>query len=411
MSLFQPNRFIKPQKSMAGRIAIATLAASLLTSVTLIQASEATSSTLRSVNLKGFSGVLANSSSFSLYVLSMEKGGKLHCKTDCLTTWLPLLVKNSVKSISVGSGVSGRTGFIARGSGMKQVTYNSYPLYTYSGDHKAREARGEGMVSSNGYGTWLLVKASTSSATNTPVTTTPQGIAYPESSSPSDPGISNSGGIATIPFVLLQIPAASDGGSPITKFVLTVGSGHSCTAKAKYIAASALWGGHCTISGLMTGGGTVFSKVTSYNKNGASHPGPSNPVDVLRATMHAGDVISTPSELIDGSCLFSKLWMYAFCMTAAGDLQEYQLPSYTVLWDLATQSPATHLVAGSYATFQTDGNFVVYPPGGGTAVWATGTFPAAGGYLTIQDDGNLVIYNSSGTAVCARFGTAACALN
>jgi surface antigen len=52
---------------------------------------------------------------------------------------------------------------------------------------------------------------------------------------------------------------------------------------------------------------------------------------------------------------------------------------------------------GQYrATMQSDGNFVVYRPGG-VAEWATGT-SGAGNTIRLQSDGNLVVYTSGGTA-------------
>jgi hypothetical protein len=53
------------------------------------------------------------------------------------------------------------------------------------------------------------------------------------------------------------------------------------------------------------------------------------------------------------------------------------------------------LTRGSYVTFQTDGNLVVYNSGN-SAVWASNTGEATCGpitcYLDIQNDGNVVIY-------------------
>jgi hypothetical protein len=52
---------------------------------------------------------------------------------------------------------------------------------------------------------------------------------------------------------------------------------------------------------------------------------------------------------------------------------------------------------GQYrAIMQTDGNFVVYRPGG-VADWATGT-TGAGNRIVMQSDGNLVVYSSGGAA-------------
>lgn len=53
---------------------------------------------------------------------------------------------------------------------------------------------------------------------------------------------------------------------------------------------------------------------------------------------------------------------------------------------------------GMAALMQSDGNFVVYAPGG-RPVWHTGTFGNPGARLVMQSDGNLVVYNTAGVPV------------
>ncbi|HEY3952324.1 MAG TPA: hypothetical protein VGM53_03030 [Streptosporangiaceae bacterium] len=50
---------------------------------------------------------------------------------------------------------------------------------------------------------------------------------------------------------------------------------------------------------------------------------------------------------------------------------------------------------GAFATYQKDGNFVVYSAAK-KALWATGTKAGASSFLTTQNDGNVVIYSSPG---------------
>jgi hypothetical protein len=42
-------------------------------------------------------------------------------------------------------------------------------------------------------------------------------------------------------------------------------------------------------------------------------------------------------------------------------------------WQIAFEAPAGGINPGDYAYVQNDGNFVIYPKGGGHALWATGT--------------------------------------
>jgi predicted lipoprotein with Yx(FWY)xxD motif len=116
---------------------------------------------LKSAEVPGFSGALVNGSARTLYVLSSEKGAKLKCKGSCLATWPPLLVKTSVTAISLGAGVKGKIGFVTRSKTMKQVTFNSFPVYTYSGDTGTLQASGEGIQAFGG--AWTLAKAKASS--------------------------------------------------------------------------------------------------------------------------------------------------------------------------------------------------------------------------------------------------------
>ena len=118
-------------------------------------------------NASPYTGVLANSSSRSLYVLSVESAGVLSCTAGCLSAWFPVLVPNSVTSIIRGAGVNGTVGFVARANSMSQVTFNGFPVYTYVGDSGPLQANGEG-VSADG-GTWYLVNASSTTTGTTEI--------------------------------------------------------------------------------------------------------------------------------------------------------------------------------------------------------------------------------------------------
>ncbi len=142
------------------------LAASALGATTVATLSSAASPTVESANVPHFAGALVNQSSRSLYVLSDERGAKLHCTTSCLSSWLPLEVSTSTKTVSLGAGVKGKIGFVARGNSKKQVTFNSYPVYTFVGDSGARQSHGEGIKAFGG--TWTLVHATASTPTATP---------------------------------------------------------------------------------------------------------------------------------------------------------------------------------------------------------------------------------------------------
>jgi len=144
------------------RWTVSVIALSALVLAPMAIASGTAAPVLKSANVPGFKGALVTRSSRTLYLLTSEKGAKLKCTGGCLSVWPPLLVKTSVKKISLGAGVKGRIGFVKRSATKKQVTFNSYPVYTYSGDGAALRSSGQGIVAFGG--TWYLVKATATSS-------------------------------------------------------------------------------------------------------------------------------------------------------------------------------------------------------------------------------------------------------
>jgi len=122
---------------------------------------------LQATTVKPYTGILANAKRHSLYALSNESKGKLHCTGMCLTYWPPLLVSSSTKSVTVGKGVKGKIGFVKRSSTTKQVTFNGFPLYRYSGDTGAGQVSGEAIAADGG--TWYLVSAAATTTSATQV--------------------------------------------------------------------------------------------------------------------------------------------------------------------------------------------------------------------------------------------------
>jgi predicted lipoprotein with Yx(FWY)xxD motif len=105
--------------------------------------------------------VLVNRAGLTLYSLSAETNGRFICTGSCLTVWHPLVVRRGQKPIGSRS-----LGTIRRPNGPIQVTYKGKPLYTFSGDHKPGEAKGEGFKD---VGTWhAAVVGSTTKAPAAP---------------------------------------------------------------------------------------------------------------------------------------------------------------------------------------------------------------------------------------------------
>jgi predicted lipoprotein with Yx(FWY)xxD motif len=92
--------------------------------------------------------VLVDSSGFTLYAFSKDSNHESNCTGACAAAWPPLLTSATPTG---SSGVSSTLlGTVKDSDGKTQVTYNGWPLYTFSGDTKAGEANGQGVVAFGG---------------------------------------------------------------------------------------------------------------------------------------------------------------------------------------------------------------------------------------------------------------------
>ncbi len=91
--------------------------------------------------------VLTANNGLTLYTLSAEKHGTFICKGSCLKDWHPLVVAAGVKPAGpVALGTVKRPD-----NGLRQVSFEGRPLYTFDDDSKKGEANGEGFKD---VGTW-----------------------------------------------------------------------------------------------------------------------------------------------------------------------------------------------------------------------------------------------------------------
>lgn len=90
--------------------------------------------------------ILTTTNGRTLYSLSVEKNGKFICTGSCLSVWHPLTVARGVRPTGPV-----KLGTIERPEGGIQVTYNGRPLYSFDGDSKAGQVKGEGIKD---VGTW-----------------------------------------------------------------------------------------------------------------------------------------------------------------------------------------------------------------------------------------------------------------
>lgn len=101
----------------------------------------------KALHLKGRT-LLTTTSGRTLYSLSAERHGKFICteSSGCTSIWHPLTVASGV----MPKGPV-KLGTIHRPEGTIQVTYRGLPLYTFTGDKKRGQTKGEGLKD---VGTW-----------------------------------------------------------------------------------------------------------------------------------------------------------------------------------------------------------------------------------------------------------------
>ena len=96
--------------------------------------------------------ILANAQGRTLYYFLPERGGKIVCSSSaCTAYWPPSLTPGG--NPTAGAGVTGQLGLVMRAGG-EQITYNTWPLYTFAGDKAAGQATGQGVVGFGGK--WLV---------------------------------------------------------------------------------------------------------------------------------------------------------------------------------------------------------------------------------------------------------------
>lgn len=104
--------------------------------------------TVHATTVAGVGKVLADTSGYTVYLFTPDKQSKPTCSGSCASVWHPLTVAG--KPVA-GEGVKASLLGTVRGAGGKtQVTYDKWPLYTFTLDAKPGEATGQGVKSFGG---------------------------------------------------------------------------------------------------------------------------------------------------------------------------------------------------------------------------------------------------------------------
>jgi predicted lipoprotein with Yx(FWY)xxD motif len=136
----------------AGVAVVAMGAAACSSSSSGTGAGSGTPSALKTSTVNGVS-VVTNAQGFTLYSFAPDTATASKCAGACAQIWPPV-----TGPAAAGQGVTGTLGTITRPDGSRQVTYNGHPLYTYTADTAAGQAKGNGLNVDGGV--WHEVTAS-----------------------------------------------------------------------------------------------------------------------------------------------------------------------------------------------------------------------------------------------------------
>jgi predicted lipoprotein with Yx(FWY)xxD motif len=105
--------------------------------------------------VSGLGVILVNPSGRTLYVFMKDARSRVTCTGSCASFWPPLKWKSTSKPTAGGAARTSLLSSDKNPSGGRVVTYNKWPLYTYTGDSAAGQAKGEGQ-NLNG-GKWYVI--------------------------------------------------------------------------------------------------------------------------------------------------------------------------------------------------------------------------------------------------------------
>jgi len=110
---------------------------------------------------------LTNGTGWTVYLFTKDtpNSGVSSCYGQCETFWHPF--QGSIGSLSLPPGLNASSfGTITRTDGTKQITYDGWPLYYYSGDNAAGQTNGQ-----NKDNTWFVVNVPSISIPSTTTST------------------------------------------------------------------------------------------------------------------------------------------------------------------------------------------------------------------------------------------------
>ena len=144
----------------AALLAVATLCAGCAGSTPSRPAASHPAGTVRVLarKLPRVGTVLVSAHGYALYMFEPDNRRQVTCTGLCAATWPPLRLAASA-TLAAGPGVrQSLLGSDTSPAGGRVVTYNGWPLYTYTGDVQPGQITGQA-IDLNG-GAWYLVRPS-----------------------------------------------------------------------------------------------------------------------------------------------------------------------------------------------------------------------------------------------------------
>ncbi|MFJ3231146.1 hypothetical protein [Streptomyces sp. NPDC086787] len=98
--------------------------------------------TLTARTVDGVGSVVTDGTGMTLYRSTKDQAhpSRWTCAGACAKTWIPVIVRDPVRTTGVDSGLLGTV----HRDGEKQLTLGGWPLYRYAGDTKAGQLNGQG---------------------------------------------------------------------------------------------------------------------------------------------------------------------------------------------------------------------------------------------------------------------------
>jgi predicted lipoprotein with Yx(FWY)xxD motif len=87
--------------------------------------------------------VLVDGRGRTMYLFEKDTPTASNCTGACASVWPPLTCPG--KSVASGGLAAAKLGTLKRADGTRELTYGGHPLYTYAGDAKPGDTRGQGL--------------------------------------------------------------------------------------------------------------------------------------------------------------------------------------------------------------------------------------------------------------------------